>query len=678
MKALNHISLGAPGLYKAQPEPIRKLTGQPMDVCAFVGVAPRGPCRIPLVDETAAHSDDWRMCDPHRPRIRSIAIPVESFDEYRRVFGGFEGPGLLPYAVAAYFEQGARRAYIVRIVHEYSDESLNAGATAQGVLAGVKVEKKKGKKIKIILHARNEGTWGNDLRARIQFRIRPLQGIALNSEKIQFKVSESIPVGTLLRIVLVNGDYQFRFVKSIIDRGDTTPLIKNRIAKLDSPTSAEISSFEIIEASLLVNDGAGHEEKYSNLGLHVDHPRWIATILCQESQLIWPDISWADAFIKPNDSTLIIEEPAGVQFTGGEDRYPDITHNDFFDSQWDLNEDKKFSGIQALVGLGDLTQIVVPDLYSPKPLPPKSDIHDKPSLGGSEFAECVYAKFLSQETLEGELLGLTLNPTRAADLTKIIDLQKQIIDFVRDIREYIVLLDVPPGLKPQQILEWRSYFNSSYAGAYFPWLHLVNFDETRHRFIEIPPSAVAAGIIAAKELRFNIAWGPANEFAREVIKPSEKISPSNHDLFHIQGINVYTQERDGVLLTGARTLSTDLLWRQLSVRRLILMLKRTLIREMHWIVFEPNTQSLRREIIHMFSALLRRLYRLGAFRGASEAEAFFVRCDNTLNPPYRVDNGQLIVEIGVAPAEPLEFIVLQINRAGDGTLVMEERINGES
>lgn len=666
MQALNHLSLGAPGVYRVSPEPIRKLTGQPMDVCAFVGVAPRGPCRIPLVDATVVHSDDWRMCDPFRERIRSVAVPVESFDEYRRLFGGFEGPGLLPYAVATYFEQGGRRAYIVRIVHEYSDSHLNTGATAQGILPGVKGN--------IRLYARNEGAWGNHIRATVRYRVRPLQGDVLSTEQIQLKVSEKISVGVLLRLALDSGGYEFRFVESIVDRGDPIQARKNRIATLALPASDAISSLEIVEASLLVNDGADHEENHSNVGLHVDHPRWLATVLCRESQLIWPDIAWAGAFLEPSDTTLIVEECAGAQFTGGEDRYPDIIHDDFFDPHWDPDKDRQFVGIHALTALGDLTQIVVPDLYSPKPLPLQSDIRGKPSLAGPEFAECFDIAILSQENLKGELPGLALDSN--ADLEEIIGLQQKLIDFALKTREYIVLLDVPPGLKPRQILKWRSKFDTFYAAAYYPWLQLLNFDRTQDRLIEIPPSAVAAGIIAAKELRFNIAWGPANEIAREIIKPSEKISPSDHDLFHIQGINVYTQERDGVLLTGARTLSTDILWRQLSVRRVILMIKRTLAREMQAMVFEPNTPSLRREITHMVSGLLRRLYRLGAFKGASETEAFFVRCDDTLNPPYRVDNGQLVVEIGVAPSEPVEFIVLQINRTGDGTLVMEAGING--
>ena len=55
-----------------------------------------------------------------------------------------------------------------------------------------------------------------------------------------------------------------------------------------------------------------------------------------------------------------------------------------------------------------------------------------------------------------------------------------------------------------------------------------------------------------------------------------------------------------------------------------------------------------------------RLYRAGAFRGATESEAFFVRCDESINPRYAVDAGQLVAEIGVAPAEPVEFIVLRL------------------
>ncbi len=42
---------GAPGIYAVSDPPLRALTGERMDVCAFAGVAPRGPAREPVIDE---------------------------------------------------------------------------------------------------------------------------------------------------------------------------------------------------------------------------------------------------------------------------------------------------------------------------------------------------------------------------------------------------------------------------------------------------------------------------------------------------------------------------------------------------------------------------------------------------------------------------------------------------
>ena len=57
----------------------------------------------------------------------SVAVAVDSWNAYQQIYGAFEGPGLLPYAVASFFENGGLRAYIVRIVHEYlgSDATKN-------------------------------------------------------------------------------------------------------------------------------------------------------------------------------------------------------------------------------------------------------------------------------------------------------------------------------------------------------------------------------------------------------------------------------------------------------------------------------------------------------------------------------------------------------------------------
>jgi phage tail sheath protein FI len=94
---------------------------------------------------------------------------------------------------------------------------------------------------------------------------------------------------------------------------------------------------------------------------------------------------------------------------------------------------------------------------------------------------------------------------------------------------------------------------------------------------------------------------------------------------------------------------------------------------MQWTVFEPNNSALRSELRLLLRSFLRQLFRRGAFRGATEDQAFFVRCDDSNNPPFISDAGRLIAEIGVAPAEPLEFIVLRLAREGDGTLIVQEK-----
>ena len=143
------------------------------------------------------------------------------------------------------------------------------------------------------------------------------------------------------------------------------------------------------------------------------------------------------------------------------------------------------------------------------------------------------------------------------------------------------------------MLDWRARFDSSYAAAYHPWLVISRRDDVRDALQRIPPSSVAAGVIAATEASFGVPHGPANRLAEGVLKVDDPVTPARHGELHQEGINVYLPERDGVRLTAARTLSRDRFVRQLSVRRLMLLLRKTLLRQMQRVVFEPNNAALR-------------------------------------------------------------------------------------
>src|SRR5438045_2247761 len=192
------VKLGAPGVYPYQPAPPRALSGVRMDVCAFAGVAPRGPSRVPVIDEK--WRDDRPCVEPERPRSRTVAVAVESFDEYRRLYGGFEGPGLLPYAVASFFEQGGRRAYVARVVHDYADPAADAGGVAAGDVPGAHATAGP-----LRLRARDEGEWGNLIRAAVEFSARRLYFERADVTGLTLPSDTELQVGALLRATSEDG-----------------------------------------------------------------------------------------------------------------------------------------------------------------------------------------------------------------------------------------------------------------------------------------------------------------------------------------------------------------------------------------------------------------------------------------------------------------------------------------
>ena len=671
--------LGAPGLYWVPPNRLRALTGVRMDVCAFVGVAPRGPSRVPTF------SAPWapKSYGAGSSAPRSIARAVESWDEYVRFYGAFEGPGLLPYAVASFFENGGTRAYVVRIVHEYTkpdgsaDAARNAERVAVAPVRGLKATAVAGD-TEIFLRARDEGRWGNGLSASLSFTVRPLPSISATFTASGMVFERGMPLlsGALLRLDHGGGAASLARVATVWEEWHPSEPRREGHATFDAPIALPVVRAELVEGSLAVSDGAGRTERHDGLGLSPAHPRWLARVLVEESDLLYPGEDPAlDADDPRRDwtqRTLVLDAAlaphATAEFRGGGDRYEDIVPSDFFDDRWTLGDEFPGDGVHALTMLDDLSLLVVPDLYSPGPLAPVELVVDEGGAGDA-FCECIESAPVVQEAPPAALDGLRLDPS--TDLVTIIALQRRLIDLASALESFVVLLDVPPGLTERRILAWRGALHSMYAAAYHPWLLQSRADDQRDAAIAVNPSAAAAGIIARREHERGVQYGPANELATAMFDVTDRVTPARHDALHQSAINVYLRERDGVRLTAARTLAAEASYRQLSVRRLITMLRRVLYRQMQWAVFEPNDARLRADIGNQIEALLRQLYLADAFAGARPEDAFFVKCDDELNPPAVVDQGRLYAHVGVAPAEPLEFLVLRIARQDDGTLRVE-------
>jgi phage tail sheath protein FI len=119
-----------------------------------------------------------------------------------------------------------------------------------------------------------------------------------------------------------------------------------------------------------------------------------------------------------------------------------------------------------------------------------------------------------------------------------------------------------------------------------------------------------------------------------------------------------------VTIFGARTLAgkEDPEWRYVSVRRLFLFLRDSINAGVQWTVFEPNDAALWGKLRRNVTAFLTNVWRSGALLGATPQDAFFVRCDETLNPAEVRAQGQVVAEVGVAVVAPAEFVVFRISQ----------------
>src|SRR5438046_1549888 len=209
-----------------------------------------------------------------------------------------------------------------------------------------------------------------------------------------------------------------------------------------------------------------------------------------------------------------------------------------------------------------------------------------------------------------------------------------------------------------------------YATRYWPWVKV--FDPLAGQANFVPPSGHMAGIWARSDDTRGVHKAPANEVVRGAISLELQITKSEHDLLNPQGINVIRAfPGRGIRVWGARTLSSDPAWRYINVRRLFNYIEGSILLGTQWVVFEPNDMALWERVKRTISAFLVRVWRDGALFGATPSEAFYVKCDGEVNTAETIDAGQLIVEIGIAPVKPAEFVVFKIAQFSGGTSLSE-------
>jgi hypothetical protein len=527
-----------------------------------------------------------------------------NWDEFLEIFG-YTQDSYTSDSVYGFFKNGGTDCWVVRIAHNPRSGELAAIDQASSA-EHIQVDDWNKPTLKIC--ALNEGNWGNAIWVRCVHAPAAeallISDLDIGAGEAQINTTRGFEVGSTVRIYdRENSDYIV-----ITEVGDkrikwstATPI--NRRHRAAAPTHLEVLTFEIHVAM------KDRREVFKGLQMHPSSRNYAPRLVSQRSRLVRLEDLQSKSPVPHNVPRVL---PL-TRLTGGRDGIDAITPEDFIGLD---NGPGERSGLLALAATEEVAILAVPDAM----------------------------RFYDRE------------PGPAGEL-KAQRVQDQMISICELQKDRFAILDIPQSKDIEWVRRWRRRTDSSYCAYYWPWLRATAMDE-RPRIL--PPSGYLAGCYARRDHE-GVHHAPANLEIEGVQDISLRITEDHIGILNAEAVNTFRIQR-GVRPWGARTASSDPEWRYIPIRRLFIMLRRSLEAGFAWITFEPNNHVTWEIVRRRVTEFLAGLHTKGMLAGGNLEEAFFVKCDAETNQAEQVDNGLLICDIGVAPVHPAEFIMISLTQ----------------
>ena len=545
---------------------------------------------------------------------------VTSFADYTRMYGGYlskAGYGdarYLPYAVEQFFMNGGARAYIMRAV----PGDAKAASLTTGVLR---------------VTAANPGAWAEKMRVTVVPSSKAkTQVFDVDGADLTLKNADGFNAGDVVE--LFDGKTTaYATIKSVLDKVITLDApCTLAVADTKVGTSKYIRTCEITITARLDDT----VETYENLSLKPEALNY-APVKTAKSELIRVEV--------------LPGKPAAAAAPAVKDENKD--NKDKKDAPAAAPAPAKAAGITpydlcAGVGEGMVLTLeggsdgsvlnVTPDAYI------GADDGPGKRTGLQAFQENGVVSVLA-------IPGVTAPEVQAA-----------LIGFCENRKSCFAILDVPMDLKKtNDVATFRDMYDSTYAAMYHPWLQM--FDAGAKRTDYFPPSGAMAGIYARSDNSRGVHKAPANEVVRGCTGLSCNYNVGEQDILNPIGVNlIRALPGQGIRVWGARTISSNGLWKYVNVRRLFIYIEESIKANTNWVVFEPNSETLWSRVTRTIETFLATCWRDGALAGSSPEQAFFVECGPTTMTQDDIDNGRLICQIGIAPVKPAEFVIFRITQ----------------
>ncbi|MBN2442087.1 MAG: phage tail sheath family protein, partial [Spirochaetales bacterium] len=546
-------------------------------------------------------------------------IKITHFKEFLNIFGGFTHYAYLAHAVFGFFNCGGKECIVVRTAHLTNNENDEAETKNSAAKAFLLLKDSEANDA-LTIAAQSEGMWGDEIQVKLWYApdvtTKMKDKAASGSTTLQVHSTEDLNPGDCL-CIYGNDKKEYRRLSSV--EGTTI--------RFTSPLRHEYDSEkeQIFCEKLLVNLLVIHKktiEEYLYLSLNPDSINYYINEINDQSELIT-----LKETLLPNDEHPIPEEVFFKNLNSGRNGILGLTPADFIGYFKGLNN---YKGIGVFEAFDEMALIVSPDLIV--------------------FQELIYKQDEKKQALDA-----------------IFAVQSAMINQCELMGNRFAILDTPLLDNPVSLLKWRDKFDTKYAALYYPRIEMINPEDPRGlRSMLIPSSGHIAGSYVDCDVKEGIFRAPANKFISGIVGVEHIIENDLYEMFYPKGINCmkYVPGR-GVKVWGARTLSSDPVWRYINVRRTFSAIRDSIKQGTGWAVFEPNTPGLRKRIVRHVSAFLLDLWRKGYMSGNTPEDGYYVKCDDELNPPEEVESGRIQIEIGISIARPAEFLVVKLTANKD-------------
>ena len=233
-----------------------------------------------------------------------------------------------------------------------------------------------------------------------------------------------------------------------------------------------------------------------------------------------------------------------------------------------------------------------------------------------------------------------------------------------------VVIDTDPDLTVANAISFAgSLTDSSNAAVYYPNVYIADpLGRGTGALRKIGPSGAVTGLYLSTDAQRGVFKAPAGIASPVLGIVAVEKTFSSADLDSMNSstspVNPIRQiPGAGLSVMGARTLKQDgTANKYVNMRRSLIYIKKQLKNLTEFAIFENNDERLWAQLRTVITVFLNEYRTQGGLRGATAAQAYFIKCDADNNTAQSIANGEVHIQVGVALQYPAEFIVIDLSQ----------------